>query len=87
MTNGGSQINWGDWGRDYWGDVTNDADWPEIRLAFIDHAVIIIRAQNISADVHIYFSSCWEQINENRFFTPHPDAPNIAVVLKKADHT
>ena len=87
MTNGGSQINWGDWGRDYWGDVTNDADWPEIRLAFIDHAVIIIRAQNISADVHIYFSSRWEQINENRFFTPHPDAPNIAVVLKKADHT
>jgi|TARA_B110000114_G_scaffold114130_1_gene119769 hypothetical protein len=87
VTNGGSQINWGDWGRDYWGDVTNDADWPEIRLAFIDHAVIIIRAQNISADVHIYFSSRWEQINENRFFTPHPDAPNIAVVLKKADHT
>ena len=69
------------------GDVTNDEDWPEIRLAFIDHAVIIIRAQNISADVHIYFSSRWEQINENRFFTPHPDAPNIAVVLKKADHT
>ena len=69
------------------GDVTNDADWPEIRQAFIDHAVIIIRAQNISADVHIYFSSRWEQINENRFFTPHPDAPNIAVVLKKADHT
>ena len=87
MTNGGSQINWADWGQDYWGDVTNDADWPEIRLAFIDHAVIIIRAQNISADVHIYFSSRWEQINENRFFTPHPDAPNIAVVLKKADHT
>jgi hypothetical protein len=87
VTNGSSQVNWGDWGRDYWGDVTNDADWPEIRLAFIDHAVIIIRAQNISADVHIYFSSRWEQINENRFFTPHPDAPNIAVVLKKADHT
>ena len=69
------------------GDVANDEDWPEIRLAFIDHAVIIIRAQYISADVHIYFASRWEQINENRFFTPHSDAPNIALVLKEADHT
>ena len=36
------------------GDVTNDADWPEIRQAFIDHAVIVIRAQDISADAHIF---------------------------------
>tara|TARA_B100000767_G_scaffold45946_1_gene40471 strand:+ start:37927 stop:38184 length:258 start_codon:yes stop_codon:yes gene_type:complete len=69
------------------GDVTNDEDWSEIRLAFIDHAVIIIRAQYISADVHIYFASRWEQINENRFFTPHSDVLNIALVLKEADHT
>ena len=54
MTNGGFQINWGDWGRDYWGDVRNDADWPEIRQAFIDHAIIVIRAQDISADAHIF---------------------------------
>lgn len=87
MTNGGFQINWGDWGRDYWGDVTNDADWPEIRQAFIDHAIIVIRAQDISADVHISFASCWGQINKNRFFTPHSDAPNIALALKEADHT
>ena len=39
------------------------------------------------ASLSLKFSSRWEQINENRFFTPHPDAPNIAVVLKKADHT
>ncbi|MGY9029737.1 MAG: TauD/TfdA family dioxygenase [Rhodobacterales bacterium] len=69
------------------GDVTNDADWPEIRQAFIDHAVIVIRAQDISADVHISFASCWGQINKNRFFTPHSDAPNIALALKEADHT
>ena len=25
-------------------DVTNEADWPEIRQAFIDHAVIVIRS-------------------------------------------
>ena len=41
------------------GDVTNDADWPEIRQAFIDHAVIVIRAQDISADAHISFASRW----------------------------
>ena len=35
------------------GDVTNDADWPEIRQAFIDHAIIVIRAQDISADSHM----------------------------------
>jgi len=37
------------------GDVRNDADWPEIRQAFIDHAIIVIRAQDISADAHIFF--------------------------------
>ena len=36
------------------GDVRNDADWPEIRQAFIDHAIIVIRAQDISADAHIF---------------------------------
>lgn len=87
MTNGGFQINWAIGAEIIGGDVGNDADWPEIRQAFIDHAIIVIRAQDISADAHIFFASRWRQINENRFFTPHPDAPNIALVLKEADHT
>ena len=49
-------------------DIRNDAHWPTIRQAFIDHAVITIRDQSITPDDHIAFAQRWGEINVNRFF-------------------
>ena len=68
-------------------DVRNDAHWPAIRQAFIDHSVITIRGQSITPDDHIAFARRWGDINVNRFFTPLDSHPNIAIVLKEPDQT
>ena len=68
-------------------DVRDDAHWPTIRQAFIDHAVIIIRGQSITPDDHIAFAQRWGEINVNRFFQALDTHPNVAVVLKEADQT
>ncbi len=68
-------------------DVRNDAHWPIIRQAFVDHSVITIRAQNITPNDHLAFARRWGDINVNRFFKALDTHPNVAVVLKEADQT
>ncbi len=68
-------------------DLRNDAHWPVIQKAFVDHSVITIRAQDITPDDHIVFAERWGKINVNRFFKKLDSHPNVAVVLKEADQT
>ncbi|MEM9852543.1 MAG: TauD/TfdA family dioxygenase, partial [Pseudomonadota bacterium] len=53
--------------------------------AFRDHAVLVIRGQDITPADHLAFARRLGPINVNRFFTPVPDHPEIAQVLKEPD--
>lgn len=56
-----------------------------IRQAFADYGVLFFRDQQMSEDAHIAFAESFGEININRFFTGHPDYPQIAVVSKDVE--
>ena len=66
-------------------DLKNAACFDEIRQAFADHSVIILRDQIISPEDHLAFARRFGEINVNRFFSALPDNPEIAVVFKDKD--
>jgi len=66
-------------------DLRDAAQFPVIRQAFVDHGVITLRDQAISADDHLGFAERWGAINVNRFFKPLDSHPRVALVLKEAD--
>ena len=63
----------------------SDAQFAELRTAFIEHAVIFLRDQDISPDQHIEFARRWGEINVNRFFKEVDSHPIIAEVRKAPD--
>ena len=68
-------------------DLRREDDFPAIRQAFIDHSVIAIRGQELTPEDHLVFAQRWGTVNVNRFFTPVPGHPEIAMVLKEPDQT
>ncbi len=60
----------------------SDAEDKAIREAFADQGVLFFRGQSLTEDDHIAFAERFGKININRFFTPHPDHPQIAMVAK-----
>jgi taurine dioxygenase len=68
-------------------DVRDPAQFDAIFQAFVDHAVIAIRDQQITPGDQIAFAERFGPINVNRFFASVPDHPQVAVVLKEADQT
>lgn len=68
-------------------DMRREGDFPAIRQALIDHSVIAIRGQELTPQDHLAFARRWGAINVNRFFTPVPGHPEIAMVLKEPDQT
>ena len=54
----------------------------EIRAAFANQGVIFFRDQDLSESDHVAFAERFGGININRFFTAHPDHPQIALVAK-----
>lgn len=56
-----------------------------IRNAFAEHGVIFFRDQSLDEDDHIAFARRFGPININRFFTPHPEHPEIALVAKDVE--
>ncbi len=68
-------------------DLTNGGDRDAIREAFSQHAVIVLRAQNMSPEDHLAFARQFGPINVNRFFKPLDEYPEIATVIKEADQT
>jgi len=63
-------------------DLTED-DFAVVKQAFADHGVIFFRDQALTEADHIAFAERWTTININRFFTQHPDYPQIAIVVKE----
>ena len=51
-----------------------------IRGAFAEYGVVFFRDQSLTEDEHIRFARRFGDININRFFTPHPEHPEIAAV-------
>lgn len=71
-------------GVDLSNDLSNSA-MAEIDDAFRRYSVIFFRNQDLTPEQHIAFAKRWGDINVNRFFKPHDDYPQIAMVSKEAD--
>ncbi|MEM6985009.1 MAG: TauD/TfdA family dioxygenase [Pseudomonadota bacterium] len=61
---------------------------PTTDVAFIQHAlaqfgVVTLRGVDLSPGEHIALATAFGAIDINRFFTPHPDHPEIALVIKE----
>jgi len=63
-----------------------DEEMTAIRNAFAEEGVVFFRDQDIDEHDHIDFAERWGPININRFFKPHPDLPQIALVEKEPEH-
>lgn len=66
-------------------DVRDAASFPEIRQAFVDHSVIVIRGQTLTPDEQVAFARRFGPIDVNKFFRAHPDNPEVALVIKEPD--
>lgn len=66
-------------------DVRDPAQFQAIFDAFVDHSVIAIRDQDIGPGDQVAFAERFGTINVNRFFTPVPGHPRVAMVLKEPD--
>ena len=65
--------------------VCPDEDIAEIRKLLGEHGVVFFRDQDLSPEEHISLARRFGPINVNRFFTPHPDHAEIAMVVKEAE--
>lgn len=66
------------------GEISEKA-LQEVDDAFRRYSVIFFRDQNLSPERHIALAERWGTINVNRFFKPHDDYPEIAMVTKEPD--
>jgi taurine dioxygenase len=57
----------------------------EVKAAFADAGLIVVRGQTLSEAQHIAFAERYGEINVNRFFTAHPAYRKIALVTKEPD--
>jgi taurine dioxygenase len=66
-------------------NITNETSFGPIFEAFIKYGVIVIRDQQITPKEQIRFARRFGSININRFFSAHPDHPEIALLVKEPD--
>ncbi len=66
-------------------DVRNASQFDDIFAAFVEHAVIAIRGQDILPEEQIAFAERFGTININRFFAKVPGYEKLAMVLKEPD--
>ena len=65
----------------------NPESIAELKVALGEYGVLFFREQNMTSENHIAFAEQFGRININRFFTPLSDYPQIAQVLKEAQHS
>lgn len=63
----------------------SEAEFAEIRQAFVDFGAIFFRDQRLTPAQHLAFARRWGTINVNRFFRPVEGHPEIAEVRKEPD--
>lgn len=69
-------------------DIAGGLDSVEletIKQTFSQHGLVFFRDQKMSETDHINLAGCFGDINVNRFFSSHPDFPQIAMVSKEPD--
>ena len=71
-------------------DIAGGLDSVEletIQQTFSQYGLIFFRDQQMSETDHINLAGRFGDINVNRFFSSHPDFPQIAMVSKEPDQT
>ncbi|MGK0425763.1 MAG: taurine dioxygenase, partial [Ilumatobacter sp.] len=70
-------------------DITQltDSETNMLVDAWGEHGALFFRGQTLDEQQHIEFAERFSSIDINKFFTPIEGHPQIAQVLKEADHT
>ena len=68
-------------------DVREAASFKDIHQAFLEYGVIAIRDQYVTPEEQIRFARRFGEININRFFTSHPEHPEISLIVKEPQQT
>lgn len=68
-------------------DIREESCFDGIFEAFVKYSVVAIRNQHIKPEEQLRFARRFGKININRFFTPHPKHPEIALVVKEPHQT
>ena len=64
-----------------------ETEFADIHAAFADAGIVFFRDQDLAPADHITLARRFGEININRFFTPHPDYPEVALVVKEPAQT
>ena len=64
----------------------SDAEVEAVAGAQAAYGVVFLRKQTLTADEQLEAARRFGPINVNRFFTPVPEQPQVAMVLKEPDH-
>ena len=67
-------------------NALSDAEVEGIADAQAKHGVVFFRDQQLTPDGQLAAAERFGPINVNRFFTPVPEQPRVAMVLKEPDH-
>ena len=69
-------------------DLNNlsDAEVDAVADAHAEHGVVFFREQSLGPDEQLAAAGRFGAINVNRFFTPLPEQPQVALVLKEPQH-
>ena len=69
-------------------DLNNlsDAEVEAVADAHAEHGVVFFRKQTLGPDEQLAAAGRFGAINVNRFFTPVPEQPKVALVLKEPQH-
>lgn len=65
----------------------SEEEFSQIRKAFSDSGLVFFRDQVLAEHDHIALARRFGDININRFFTPHPEYPEVALVVKEPAQT
>jgi len=65
----------------------DDAQWQQVRRAYVDHGVIFFRDQQLTPEQHIAFAERFGPIDINKFFQAVDGYPSIAEVRKEKAQT
>ena len=67
-------------------NALSDTDVEAVADAQAAYGVVFLRDQKLSPDDQLAAAQRFGPINVNRFFTPVPEQPQVAMVLKEPEH-
>ena len=67
-------------------NAMSDAEVEAVADAQAAYGVVFLRNQSLSPDEQLAAAKRFGPINVNRFFTPVPEQPQVAIVLKEPQH-